>query len=254
MIAKTQNEIEHLRTAGRILAEALRDAAGLVSPGITTAELDMLAEKRIRDGGAEPSFLGYKPSDAPYAYPTALCVSINDEVVHGIPSSNRVLEEGDVVSLDLGLSYKGYFVDHAITLCVGEGDEKAKKLISGTREALNRAIAAAKAGGTLGDIGAAVEEVADSYKLTIVEDLGGHAVGKAVHEKPFIANFGKKGQGEKIEEGMVLALEPMFSEGKGGIVLAEDEWTYKMKDGSRAAHFEHTILVTKNGREVLTAL
>ncbi len=252
MIAKTQEQIDALRVAGRALAEVLRDLSALVAPGVTTAALDIVAEEGVRNRGCTPAFLGYKPDGASRPFPAVLCVSINDEVVHGIPSQNRVLEEGDTISLDLGLSYQGYFVDSAVTVCVGECDAAAKKLLEATREALGAAIKAAKVGGRLGDIGAAVEEVATRTKFAIVEDLGGHAVGKAVHEKPFIANFGKAGTGEKIVEGMVLALEPMFAEGKGAIILSEDEWTYKMHDGGRAAHFEHTILVTKDGPEILT--
>jgi methionyl aminopeptidase len=196
--------------------------------------------------------LGYKPEGAHKPFPAVLCVSINEEVVHGIPSQDRLLEEGDIVTLDLGLSYQGYFVDSAVTVCVGECDAAARKLIDATREALTVAIKAAKAGNRLGDIGAAVEEVAHRSKLAIVEDLGGHAVGKAVHEKPYIANFGEPGTGEKIVEGMVLALEPMLAEGSAKIVLERDEWTYRTADRSRAAHFEHTILVTKDGPEILT--
>lgn len=157
------------------------------------------------------------------------------------------------MTLDLGLSYNGYFVDSAVTVCVGEETPEAHKLIKATEEACMAAIKAAQVGGHIGDIGAAVEVVAKKYNLAIVEDLGGHAVGKSVHEKPFIANEGERGTGPKLLEGMVLAIEPMLAEGKGAITLAEDEWTYVMRDGSRAAHSEHTVLLTKNGPEILTA-
>lgn len=252
MIATTAEEIKNLRIAGKALGEVLRELSARATPGTTTAELDVLAEEGVRNRGCAPAFLGYRPEGAQKPFPAVLCISINDEVVHGIPSHNRTLEEGDTVSLDLGLSYLGFFVDAAVTVCVGEGDAKAKKLLAATQEALGAAISAAQVGGYLGDIGAAVAEVAVRTGFAIVKDLGGHAVGKAVHEKPFIANFGKAGTGEKIVEGMVLALEPMFAEGKGAIILAEDDWTYKMRDGSRAAHFEHTILITKDGPEILT--
>ncbi|TSC69478.1 MAG: methionyl aminopeptidase [Parcubacteria group bacterium Gr01-1014_56] len=252
MIANTQDQIEHLRTAGRALAEVLQELSKQVRPGITTAALDLLAEEGIRRRGCKPAFLGYKPEGMKRPFPAVLCVSINEEVVHGIPSQDRVLENGDIVSLDLGLSYQGYYVDSAVTVCAGECDADAKKLIETTREALNVAIAAAKVGNHVGDIGAAVETVSKRTKLSIVEDLGGHAVGKAVHEKPFIANFGNAGEGEKIVEGMVLALEPMLAEGNGAVTLLGDDWTYSMRDDSRAAHFEHTILVTKDGPEILT--
>ena len=254
MIAKTEDEIKNLRIAGKILAEVIASVAKLVKPGVSTAELDLAAEKMIRDKGAVPAFLGYKPEGASYPYPATLCVAINDEVVHGIPAEDRILKEGDIISLDEGLSYNGYFVDHAVTVCVGKGDEKAKKLLQANHEALEAAIDAAKVGGHIGDIGAAVERVAKKYNVAVVQDLGGHAVGKAVHEKPFVPNEGNEGEGEKLVEGLVIAIEPMFAEGKGAIKLDKDEWTYRMRDGSRASHFEHTVLLTKNGPEILTKL
>jgi methionyl aminopeptidase len=254
MIAKTEDEIKNLRKAGKILAGVLADVAKLVKPGVSTAELDLAAEHAIRARGALPAFLGYKPDGAAYPYPATLCVAINDEVVHGIPSAKKLLNDGDIISLDEGLSYNGFFVDSAITVCVGECDGRVKKLLQANREALEVAIAAAKVGGHIGDIGAAVERVAQKYDLGIVKDLGGHAVGKSVHEKPFIPNEGTEGEGEEIKLGMVLAVEPMLCEGKGAIKLDKDEWTYRMRDGKRAAHFEHTILVTESGPEILTAL
>lgn len=253
MIAKTQDEIHNLRAAGKILAEVLRELEKMVKPGISTAELDLAAEKLIRERGAVPAFLGYKPDGASYPFPATLCVGVNDEVVHGIPSEEKILNEGDIISLDEGLSYNGYFVDSAITVGVGEIDEGAKKLLKANQEALDAAIAAAKSGGHVGDIGAAVEEVAHKHGVAVVEDLGGHAVGRSVHEKPFIPNEGKRGEGEKLQEGLVIAIEPMFAEGKGAIKLDDDQWTYRMKDGKRAAHFEHTVLITERGAEVLTA-
>ena len=252
MIAKTENEIIELRHAGKILSMVLSETLKLAKEGVTSAELDLAAERLIRDEGAVPAFLHYKPSGAKFPYPAVLCVSINDEVVHGIPSEERALTQGDVVTLDLGLSYNGYFVDSARTVCVGEGDMQAKKLLDGTREALAAAVSAARPGGHIGDIGAAVEAVARRYGLGVVAELGGHAVGKSVHEKPFIGNVGVVGEGEKILEGMVLALEPIFAEKKGGISLLEDQWTYVTRDGSRTAHFEQTILVRKEGAEILT--
>lgn len=254
MIAKTLEDIQMLRKAGKILALVLRELAAMIKPGISTAELDMAAERIMREQGAVPAFLGYKPDGASYPFPATLCVGVNDEVVHGIPSEEQILQEGDIISLDEGLSYNGYFVDSAITVCVGACDEKASKLLSANREALAAAIAAAKVGGHVGDIGAAVEAVAQKHNFSIVEDLGGHAVGKSVHEKPFIPNEGEVGEGEKLVEGLVLAIEPMFTEGKGAISLDKDQWTYRMRDGKRAAHFEHTVLLTKNGPEILTVL
>ena len=252
MIAKDKNDIETLRIAGRALGEVLKELSRVITPGMTTAELDVIAEREIEKRGGKSTFLGYRPDGAPLPYPSVLCISINDEVVHGIPNQNVVIKEGDLVSIDLGLSINGYFVDSAVTVCVGKCDENGLRLAMATREALGAAIAQATVGNHIGDIGAAVERIANKYSLAVVEDLGGHAVGRAVHEKPFIPNYGPEGEGEEIVEGMVLAIEPMLTEGKGTIVLDADEWTYRTKDGSRAAHFEHTILVTKNGPEILT--
>lgn len=252
MIAKTEHDIQELHKAGMILAEVLRDLVAAAQPGVTTAQLDLQADASIKQKGAVPAFLNYKPSGAAYPYPAVLCISVNHEVVHGIPKETHVLKEGDVVSLDLGLSYNGYFVDSCRTVCVGEGDTKAKKLLDATREALSAAIKAARVGGYTGDIGAAVEAVAKRYGVSVVEELGGHAVGKSVHERPFVANVGEKGDGEPLVEGLVLALEPIFAEGKGAIELADDEWTYETRDRSRAAHFEQTVLLTKSGAISLT--
>lgn len=253
MIAKTQEEIAGLRAAGKLLAEALRHVATLVAPGVTTASLDLAAEKFIRDAGATPAFLNYQPEGASYAFPAALCVSINDEVVHGIPSDERVVQAGDLVMIDLGLSVEGYFADAAITVCAGECDEKGTLLIRATEEALKAALRVVKPGARMGDVSAAIESVAKKYKLGVVEDLGGHSLGRVPHEGPFVPNAGKAGKGVVLEEGLVLAIEPIFTEGGGDIELAADEWTYVTADGSRSAETEHTVLVTKDGCEVLTA-
>ena len=252
MIAKTEHDFEMLRKAGAILSAVLSELEPLLTPGTTTAQLDLAAEEGIRARGAVPAFLNYKPGGAAYAYPAVLCVSVNDAVVHGIPSEVEVLKKGDVVTIDLGLSYEGYFVDSARTLCVGTASAKTANLLRGTKEALAAAVAAVKAGGRVGDIGAAVEKVAKQFKLSIVEELGGHAVGKSVHEKPFIPNVGTAGKGEVLVPGLVIAIEPILTNGRGDITLARDQWTYKTKDGSTAAHFEQTIIVTEDGCEVLT--
>jgi methionyl aminopeptidase len=254
MIATTEAEIKALRIAGRILAGVLQDTAALCKDGVSAAELDLVAERAIRSRGAIPSFLNYKPEGSRFPYPATLCVSINDEITHGLPNADKIIRNGDLVSLDTGLSYDGFFVDAAITICVGTCDPKGERLIAAAHEALMAAIAVVRPGNRIGDIGGAVTAIARKYEVAIVEDLGGHAVGRAVHERPFIANDGKVGEGEEIVEGMVLALEPMFAEGKGAIVLEHDEWTYSTEDGSRSTTFEHTILVTKNGAEILTTL
>lgn len=255
MIVKTDKEREGIRSAGRYLAEVLAELEQMVRPGISTAALDVAAENAIHARGCVPAFLGYRPDGAEYPFPAVLCISINEEIVHGIPREDRVLVDGDIVTLDLGLSYEGYFSDSAVTVCVGECDEVDVALINATREATYAAIAAIRAGGHIGDIGAAIEVVAKKTGFSIVEDLGGHALGKAVHEKPFIPNFGRAGKGEKLVEGMVLAIEPMLSVGSPRIVLdEEDQWTYRTADGSRAAHVEHTVIVTKDGAEIVTKL
>lgn len=252
MIAKSTEDIENLRKAGKILAAALQHVATLVRPGVSTAALDLAAEKYIRDAGALPAFLNYMPEGASSAFPAVLCVSINDEVVHGIPSEERIIAQGDLVMLDLGLSYNGLFSDAAITVCAGTCDEKGTLLIKATEEALAAAVEVAKTGNKTGDIGAAIEAVAKKYKLSVVDELGGHSLGLVPHEKPFISNTGKAGTGEALSEGLIIAIEPIFTEGKPDIYLDSDEWTYRTEDGSRSAETEHTIMVTKNGGEVLT--
>ncbi|MGC9602654.1 MAG: type I methionyl aminopeptidase [Minisyncoccia bacterium] len=252
MIAKTEQEINNLRLGGKLLSHALRELSARAVPGVTTASLDVAAEKIIREGGGMPAFLNYLPDGAAYPFPATLCVSINEEVVHGIPSAERVLKGGDMVSLDLGLSYNGYFVDSAVTVCVGVCDEVAYKLIKATKEAMTAGIKAARMGARIGDISAAIEAVAQKYNFAVVKDLGGHAVGKAVHEKPYIPNEGTAGTGQKLPEGLVIAIEPMFAEGNGAITLMKDEWTYCMRDKKRCAHVEHTIIITNKGPEILT--
>lgn len=253
MIIRNQKDIDGLRAAGRLLADILAELSTMVSPGIATAQLDVAAEKMIRSRGAAPAFLGYQPEGANYPFPAVLCVSVNEEIVHGIPSEHKTLVDGDIVTLDLGLSLDGYFVDSAVTVPVGEISEEDKTLLKATCEALDASIAVARGGIKTGDIGAAVEEVARKYKLSVVEDLGGHAVGAAVHEQPYIANEGRAGKGETLPTGMVIALEPMLSQGSSRIVLdPKDEWTYRTSDGSRAAHFEHTLILTEGGCEVVT--
>ncbi len=236
---------------GAVLA-ALREAA---EPGVSTEELDDLAEKLIRDGGDTPAFLGYTPEGAQRPYPATLCVSINDEIVHGIPNeSPRALKKGDIVGLDLGLIHDEVIVDAAITVYVGGApDAKSAKLMNATENALAAGIAAATVGNHVGDIGAAIQKEIEGAGFTVVKNLGGHGVGVHVHEEPFVANYGKPGQGEELVPGMVLALEPISSEGKGAVILRPDGYTFATKDGSRSAHFEHTILIEKDGTTIVTA-
>lgn len=249
---KTQEDIEILREGGRRHAEILRLVAEKVKPGISAKELDDFAYKLVKDGGDEPAFLNYTPEGVSYPYPASLCVSVNDEVVHGIPLEEIILDEGDIVSLDLGLKHKGLITDSAITVPVGKIDNKAQDLINITKKALMVGIEAAKPGNTTGDIGYAIEEFVKKTGYGIVKILSGHGVGYSVHEDPYVPNYGNPGEGEKLVPGMVLALEPMLNLGSGEVCSTEDEYTYVTEDGSLSAHFEHTIVITEEGAEILT--
>jgi methionyl aminopeptidase len=253
MIIESKKQRADLIEAGRRLAEVLIACAKIAKPGTTTEELDDLAEQMIREGGDTPAFLGYTPEGAQRAYPATLCVSINDEVVHGIPNeSKKVLKNGDIVSLDLGLVHEGIIVDAAITVAVGKASPQDTELMRVTDAALAAGIAAAKVGGHVGDISSAIEKAYKGTGFAIVKALGGHGVGDLVHEEPFVPNFGRAGEGPELCEGMVLALEPIASAGKAAITLAPDGYTYRTKDGSRTAHSEHTILIEKSGALVVT--
>lgn len=250
---KTEEEIEILREGGRHLASVLKDVVKAVKPGVSSAELNRIAEEKVRAFGDEPAFLNYTPWGAERPYPATLCVSVNDEVVHGIPNEGeKILKEGDIVSLDIGLKHRGLFVDMARTVPVGTVDANALKLIKATEESLRKAIAAVKDGAELNDIGRAIEDYVQPLGFGIVEDLGGHGVGHKVHEPPYIHNYGMDGKSEKLKEGMVLALEPMLNERTERVILDKDGYTYRTKDGGRSAHFEHTIVVTKKGAEIIT--
>jgi len=253
---KTKEDIKNLREGGRRLAEIVEKLARAVHPGVSSLELNALAEKLTREGGDEPAFLNYKPYGAAKPYPASLCVSINDEVVHGIPNSKeKILKEGDVVSLDMGLKHKNLFTDMAVTVAVGKIDPETQKLLDVTRESLERGIAAAKAGARVGDISYAVESfIKSSGAYGIVEELAGHGVGYKVHEDPYVPNFGKKNIGPVLKAGMVIAIEPMVNLGTKKVVLDEDGFTYKTADGKPSAHFEHTVAITEKGAEVLTIL
>lgn len=252
IIIKTPEEIEQMRKGGPILATILREVATHVTSGITTKELDTIAYKLITDAGCTPAFLNYTPEGADIPYPASLITSVNSEVVHGIPS-DYALKEGDVIALDLGLKYKNVFLDHAITVGVGEMNDKDKKLISITKSALDEAIAAIVPGATIGDIGYAVEQYVRPHKLGIMRGLSGHGVGREIHEDPYVLNYGKKGKGEKLRPGMAIAIEPMLSRGSEDYILLADGYTLKTADNSRSAHFEHTVLIKEDGYpEVLT--
>jgi methionyl aminopeptidase len=254
IIIKTPEEIEILREGGKRLAAVLYKVKEIVKPGISTKQLDKYAEKLIKEMGDEPSFLNYSPDKAKKPYPASLCVSMNDEVVHGIPKKEKILREGDTVSLDLGLKHKNLFTDMAITVPVGEIDNSSQKLLETTEKALYVGIDKARAGNKIGDIGHAIESFVRPHKYGIVEVLAGHGVGKAVHEDPYIPNFGKKGTGAILEKGMVIAIEPMINNGTKNVILDEDGFTFRTADGKRSAHFEHTVLITDDEPEILTRL
>lgn len=249
---KTQEDIEKLKEAGKIHAHILKALTALVKPGVSAVEVDTLARALLEEAGAKAAFLNYTPEGVSYPFPAAVCVSVNDEVVHGIPHENIIFQEGDIVSLDLGVSYKGMITDAAITVPCGEVSDEARKLMSITKEALNVGIAAAKLGNTVGDIGFAIQEFVKPYGYGIIKILAGHGVGYSVHEEPYVPNYGKKGDGEKLIPGMVLAIEPMLTLGNDEVAVTEDEYTYVTYDGSLAAHFEHTIAITEEGTVVLT--
>lgn len=254
MIA-TKKDIPILREGGRHLAEVLKAVGNAVRPGVSTDTLNTLAEKMIRDFGDVPSLIGYTPRGAARPYPATICISINDEVVHGIPNENpSVIKEGDIVGLDCVLAHKGLLVDSALTVIAGKGDIGAKALLNATKEALMAGIKMAKPGGYIGDISSAIEIVGVKRGYGIVFELGGHGVGNSVHEEPYVPNVGDAGTGALLTPGLVIAIEPMFTEGTPRVKLLKDGYTFVTKDGSRAAHFEHTILITENGHQILTEL
>lgn len=254
MTIQSDLERENLIEGGKRLAAVLRALEAKVAPGVTAEELDDLAEQMIREGGDEPCFLGYTPEGAARPYPATLCVSINDEVVHGIPNESvKVLKEGDIVGLDLGLRHGGVIVDAAITVPVGKVNDESVRLMQATKNALAAGIEAAVPGNHVGDISYAIGEAIEKAGFKVVKELGGHGVGDLVHEEPFISNYGRPGTGELLVEGMVLALEPISAAGKASVVLMSDGYTFRTKDGSRSAHFEHTILLEASGARIITA-
>lgn len=254
---KTPEEIAILREGGRRLAHIIEELKKAVHPGVFTSELNSLAESLVKEGGDESAFLNYQPEGAKRPFPASLCVSINDEVVHGIPNEEeKILKEGDIVSLDMGLKHKGFFTDMAVTVPVGVTDENAKKLLQVTEEAMWVGVKEAIAGNRVGNISNAVQKLIknSSSEYGIVEILAGHGVGHKIHEDPFVPNYGAKKSGPILKEGMVIAIEPMVNEGTKNVILDKDGYTYRTADGKRSAHFEVTVAIKKGEAEVLTAL
>ncbi len=237
-----------MRRASRIVAEVLAELKPLVKPGVTTAELDRFAERRVRELGAVPAFLGYR------GYPATLCVSINEEIVHGIPTPKRVVRDGDVVSLDMGAVCGGFYGDAALTVAAGVISPQARKLMEVTSRSLELALSKVRSGVRLGDVSHAVQEHAEANGMSVVREFTGHGIGRHLHEEPSIPNFGRSGTGPLLKSGMTLAIEPMICLGRAEVVVKNDGWTAVSADGSLAAHYEHTVAVTEDGCEILSRI
>lgn len=245
IIIKTDDEIKKIRRASIITSKTLEYLGGYIKEGITTKELDKIAEDFIISNDAKPAFKGYR------GYPASICTSVNNVVIHGIPNNYR-LREGDIISIDIGVNYRGYFGDAAYTFPVGKISEKTKKLINVTKEALMIGIKNAISGKRTGDVGYAIEEYVEGFGFSVVRDFCGHGVGKMLHEEPSIPNFGNPGFGNQFQKNMTVAIEPMVNEGVSSVIIKEDGWTVETMDGLLSAHFEHTILITEDGNEILT--
>lgn len=252
-ILKNIDDIKILKEGGGILASILHEIEKIISPGVKASYLDEMAEMMIKKAGGRPSFKNYKTKDDKVPYPASLCVSVNDEVVHGVPG-NKVFKQGDIASLDLGMEYKGLYTDMAITVPVGDAGEQSLKIIEAGRNALIKGIDAVKAGAVVGDISSAIQSFVEKNDFGVVKNLVGHGLGRKAHEDPEIPNWGQKGKGTKLKEGLVIAIEPMITAGKPDVYLDKDLWTWKTKDGSLSAHFEHTIIITKTGAEIITKI
>lgn len=247
IMIKTPQEIEKMRRSGQVVREVLEHVRKFVKPGASTQDLENAAAAKMEELSAKPAFKGYR------GYPCVLCTSVNEEVVHGIPSAKRVLKDGDIVSIDTGVIIDGYYGDSATTIAVGgKVPARTKKLLEVTEASLQRGIEAIKPGATLGDVGAAVQEVVEAEGFSVVRDFVGHGIGTKLHEDPQVPNFGRRGQGQKLREGMVIAIEPMVNAGGPDVQVLKDGWTAVTQDGSLSAHFEHTVAITARGAEILT--
>jgi methionyl aminopeptidase len=245
IVCRSAAEIDRMARVNALVARVLAELEAMVAPGVTTADLDALAEQRLREAGAAPAFKGY------HGYPATICASVNEEVVHGIPSG-RPLADGDIVSIDMGAKLDGFYGDSAVTVPVGTISPEAATLLAVTQASLYEGLNAVKAGGRLSDIGAAVQRHVEAHGFTVVREFVGHGIGTALHEEPQIPNYGTPGRGPRLTEGMVLAIEPMVNMGKAAVKVLGDGWTAVTKDGSLSAHFEHTVVVTADGCRILT--
>ena len=245
IVCRSKAELERLARVNALVARVLVELAAMIAPGVTTAEMDAVAERRLREAGAEPAFKGY------HGYPATICASVNEQVVHGIPSA-RKLAAGDIISVDLGAKMDGFYGDSAVTVAVGPVSAEAARLLDVTKQSLHQALAVVKAGARLSDIGAAVQRHVEANGFSVVREFVGHGIGATLHEEPQIPNYGTPGRGPRLAEGMVLAIEPMVNIGQAGVKVLSDGWTAVTKDGSLSAHFEHTVAVTADGCRVLT--
>ncbi len=246
IVCRSPEELRRLREANQLVGMILEQLRHAVAPGVTTADLDALAEREIRAAGALPAFKGYK------GYPASICASVNEQVVHGIPSASRVLQEGDIISIDLGTKLAGFYGDSAVTVGVGRISPRAAELLRVTEEALWKGIGAVRPGGRVSDIGHAVQQHVEQFGFSVVREFVGHGIGAELHEEPQIPNYGQPGRGPRLAEGMVLAIEPMVNAGAAGVTVLQDGWTAVTGDRSLSAHFEHTVAVTASGVEVLS--
>ena len=247
IVCKSPSELDKMRASGRIVRQVLDTVRAMVEPGVTTMDLERASEKKIKELGAKPAFKGY------YDYPCVLCTAVNQEIVHGIPSPKRMLKDGDIVSIDCGVVLDGYYGDAAITVPVGDKlAPDVQKLLEVTEASLYRGIAAARIGNTVGDVGAAVQELVEANGFSVVREFVGHGIGTRLHEDPQVPNYGTRGHGARLREGMVIAIEPMVNAGTPGARVLDDKWTAVTEDGSFSAHFEHCVAVTTDGPLILT--
>lgn len=249
---KTEDEIELMRQANSLVGKTLGELAKHIKPGVSTLQLDRIAEEFIRDNGAQPTFKGF-PNPLGSPFPASICTSVNDVVVHGIPDAKTILREGDIISIDCGTLYKGYNGDSCYTFCVGEVSDEVKRLLTTTKESLYKAIDVAQAGNHLGDIGHAVQSHCEGNGYGVVRVLTGHGIGRKMHEDPQVPNYGDEGSGILLKSGMCLAIEPMITMGSRKVMLMSDRWTIKTVDGKPAAHFEHTIAVRRGKADILSS-